>query len=419
MEHIEEKSIITQRFCQPPLQRITVEEAVELMTGLAARVQDQESVLLTQSLGRILSRDITAEFDNPPFPRSAIDGYACRWEDTRGALEGAPVYLKVKGEIDAGHSARIQVKSGEAVRIMTGAPVPQGCDCCIRQEDTDYGETTVEIRRAAKCWENYCFQGEDFKKGSLMLPAGRKLGYVEIGILASLGRRNVPVVRRPSVAIVTTGDEVVLPGEPLGEGKIYNSNLFLLNARMMEFGITPFRTKVVADDPVKLAKTLTELTGRADLIITTGGVSVGKKDIVHEALGIAGADQIFWRVQLKPGTPTIFSMLDQAPVVSLSGNPFGALANFELLIRPVLAKMSGDPSLLPKRREAVMADPFPKASPGRRFIRGIYEDGYVHMPRGLHSSGVLASMEGCNCMVDIEAGTMELKAGDRVNVVVL
>lgn len=389
------------------------------MTGLVAPMEDRESVLLTQSLGRILGRDITAEFDNPPFPRSAVDGYACRWEDTQGASEAAPVRLKVKGEIDAGHSARIQVKSGEAVRIMTGAPVPQGCDCCVRQEDTDYGETVVKIRRAAKCWENYCFQGEDFKKGSRMLPAGRKLGYVEIGILASLGCRNVPVIRRPSVAIVTTGDEVVLPGETLGEGKIYNSNLFLLNARLMEFGITPFRTKVVADDPVKLAGTLAELTGRADLIITTGGVSVGKKDIVHEALEMAGAEQIFWRVQLKPGTPTIFSLLNKVPVVSLSGNPFGALANFELLIRPALWKLTGDQSLLPKRREAVMADPFLKASPGRRFIRGIYEDGYVHMPEGLHSSGVLASMYGCNCMVDIAAGTPQLQAGSRVDVVLL
>lgn len=419
MEHIIERPAIPSPAQPGELERITTEEAVRLMTGLTSAIRGAETAALSQCLGRTLARDITAGFDNPPFPRSAIDGYACHWEDTVPASHSTPVSLRVLEEIDAGHYSHTSVCRGEAVRIMTGAPIPRGCDCCIRQEDTDYGETDVAVFRNVKCWENYCFKGEDFKKGTLMIPAGRKLGYVETGILASLGLKDVPVIRTPRVALITTGDEVILPGDMLSEGKIYNSNLFLLNARLMELGITPVCTGMIPDRPDQLAGALTGLSANADLIITTGGVSVGKKDIVRTSLNMAGARGIFWRVQLKPGSPTVFSILNHVPVVSLSGNPFGALANFELLIRPMLSKMTGDPSLTAVRTRAVMDDPFPKASMGRRFVRGHYEDGHIRLPQGLHSSGVLSTMYGCNCMVDIPAGTPCLNTGDVVDVVLL
>lgn len=419
MERIIEKHSVPAPAHPGALESITKEEAIRLMTGLTCAIRDSETTALDRCLGRILARDITAGFDNPPFHRSAIDGYACHWEDTVPASPDTPVSLHVLEEIDAGHYSHINVGRGEAVRIMTGAPIPRGCDCCVRQEDTDYGGTDVTIRRSVKCWENYCFKGEDFKKGTLMIPAGRKLGYVETGILASLGLNRIPVIRMPRVALVTTGDEVILPGDILPEGKIYNSNLFLLNARLMELGIPPVHTGTVPDKPEELAGVLEGLSAHTDLIITTGGVSVGNKDIVRTSLGMAGAGEIFWRIRLKPGSPTVFSILNQVPVVSLSGNPFGALANFELLIRPMLSRMTGDPSLTARRTQAVMDSPFPKASNSRRFVRGHYEDGHIRLPQGLHSSGVLSSMYGCNCMADIPAGTPGLNTGDVVDVVLL
>ena len=252
-----------------------------------------------------------------------------------------------------------------------------------------------------------------------MIEKGTKLGYVEQAILASMGCAKVPVYKMPRIALLTTGDEVTTPGSELLPGKIYNSNQTMIAARMNEFGIRPVIIETIKDDPDVMAERLKEIAPDVDVVITTGGVSVGKKDIMHGALPKIGAERIFWRVMLKPGTPTIFSVYKGLPIISLSGNPFGAMANFELLVRPMLAKMMQDPSILPIRLQSKMADPFPKASRGRRFIRGIWKEGRVYMPDGLHSSGVLSSLQGCNCMVDIKPGTDKLSEGDEVEIVLI
>lgn len=407
------------KFQQATLERISVEEAIRLMVSSITPITKTEEISILEANGRILSHSITASFDNPPFHRAAMDGYACHFEDIQHASKETPITLHVLEEIDAGHYSEQTIPSGCAVRIMTGAPIPDGCDCCVRQEDTDYGETVVSIYRSAKQFENYCFAGEDFKKGTTMLQAGQKLSYVEIGILASLGHATVSVFRKPNIALFTTGDEVILPGTPLMNGKIYNSNLYFLQARLKELSFDIYEMGIIPDNPQELAQRFLTLAPSCDLIITTGGVSVGKKDIVHEAVQLCQADKIFWKVLLKPGTPTIFSILHGTPIVSLTGNPFGALANFELLIRPMLATFTSDASLYNRRTTATMNDVFPKESKNRRFIRGIYENGFVSLPKGLHSSGVFSSMSGCNCMIDIPAGTPSLKVGDMVSVVLL
>ena len=389
-------------------------------------INETEEVELNKAGGRILAQDMVAEFNNPPFDRSPVDGYACKAEDLAGASSEHPVKLKVMEEIDAGQYSERVVESGQAVRIMTGAAIPKGCDCCIFQEDTDYGEETVEIYREVKQWDNYCFAGEDFKKGTTLLKKGTHIGYVEAAVLAGMGAAKVPVYRRPKVVLLTTGDEVVEPGNPLPAGKIYNSNMTMLSARMMELGIEPFYMEAVKDNPQVMAEKIKEIAEQADMIITTGGVSVGKKDIMHESIRLIDAERIFWRVNMKPGMPTLFSVYENAsggkvPVISLSGNPFGVAVTIELLIRPALEKMMQNPAIGLKEVTVVMADDFMKGIKGRRFIRAYWENGRFHLPNGLHSNGVLSSMAGCNCLIDTK--TMEdkesksLKTGDKVSAV--
>ena len=194
------------------MENLTVEEALEQLLSHTEVIQETETVSLLKSKGRILAEDIKAELDNPPFDRSPIDGYACKAEDLAGASLSTPVCLKVTREVDAGDYSEETVKKGEGVRIMTGAAVPAGCDCCVRQEDTDYGEDTVQIYKEHKQWENYCFRGDDFKKGTVMLQKGTRIDFIETGILASMGVAEVTVRRRPRVAILTTGDEVIVQG---------------------------------------------------------------------------------------------------------------------------------------------------------------------------------------------------------------
>ena len=408
------------------MEGISVEQAMEQILQYTPVINETEEVELNKAGGRILAQDMVAEFNNPPFDRSPVDGYACKAEDLAGASSEHPVKLKVMEEIDAGQYSEKVVESGQAVRIMTGAAIPKGCDCCIFQEDTDYGEETVEIYREVKQWDNYCFAGEDFKKGTTLLKKGTHIGYVEAAVLAGMGAAKVPVYRRPKVVLLTTGDEVVEPGNPLPAGKIYNSNMTMLSARMMELGIEPFYMEAVKDNPQVMAEKIKEIAEQADMIITTGGVSVGKKDIMHESIRLIDAERIFWRVNMKPGMPTLFSVYENAsggkvPVISLSGNPFGVAVTIELLIRPALEKMMQNPAIGLKEVTGVMADDFVKGIKGRRFIRAYWENGRFHLPNGLHSNGVLSSMAGCNCLIDTK--TMEdkecksLKTGDKVSAV--
>jgi molybdopterin molybdotransferase len=407
---------------------ISVEQAMEQILQYTPVINETEEVELNKAGGRILAQDMVAEFNNPPFDRSPVDGYACKAEDLAGASPEHPVRLKVMEEIDAGQYSERVVEHGQAVRIMTGAAIPKGCDCCIYQERTDYGEDFVEIYTEQKQWDNYCFAGEDFKKGTTLLKKGTHIGCVEAAVMAGMGAAKAPVYRRPKVVLLTTGDEVVEPGNPLPAGKIYNSNMTMLSSRMRELGMEPFYMEAVKDDPQIMSERLKEAAKQADMIITTGGVSVGKKDIMHESLGRINAERIFWRVKMKPGMPTLFSVYEsepgrKVPVISLSGNPFGVAVGVELLIRPALEKMMQNPAIGLKEVAGVMTDDFVKGIKGRRFIRAYWERGEFHLPNGLHSNGVLSSMAGCNCLIDTK--TMEdkesksLKTGDKVSAILL
>lgn len=401
------------------LEKITLQQAVEVVLDHCTTIKESEEVGLWEARGRILAKDIVADMDQPPFDRSPLDGYAVRGEDIKNATKTSPVILKVIDEVTAGHRSNAVVGEREAIRIMTGAPIPEGANCIVKQEDTDYGMENVSIYNSVRPFDNYCYQGEDYKIGQKLIREGSALGSIEIGTLASLGKTKVSVKRLPRIGVMTTGDEIILPGKKLSEGKIYDSNLYTVATRLMEFGIKPICQMEVGDYPETAAESIKELAKTADLIITTGGVSVGKKDIMHDVIELLGAKKLFWRVQLKPGSPMICAVYENTLMICLSGNPFGVVANMELLVRPALAKLMGDESLVPKRVRAVLEADFIKSSNVTRYVKAVYQEGRVSFPTNLHSSGILSSMIGCNCLVEVLPNKAPIQKGEEVWVILL
>lgn len=398
--------------------RIELEEARALMAE-SVRPLGVEQISRQEALGRTLAEDVTAPLDQPPFDRSPLDGYALRSADLTGASPEHPVSLRVVETVYAGGVPSRVLGPGEAIRIMTGAMLPRGCDCVLQHERTDNGLEQVQIYAALSPHDNYCDRGEDYRTGEVLLPAGTVVDAAAVGVLASAGLSSVPVRRRPVVRVLSTGDEVVSPDlHPLPAGKIYGSNQELLTARLRELGVSDVKGLLIGDDPREVADTMAQLLGECDLLITTGGVSAGDKDIFHEALPLLGAERVFWKVNLKPGTPAMYSLWQGQPILSLSGNPFAAAATFELLARPLLAALTGESRFSLRSRTAVVEGSFPKASPGRRFLRGFYQEGRVSLT-GKNDSGMLASLVGCNCLVDLPAGSPPVQEGQTVTVLLL
>ncbi|MCB7522119.1 molybdopterin molybdotransferase MoeA [[Clostridium] hylemonae] len=398
---------------------VTLEEAQRILNAHVKQTEGTKECSLSEALGRRIGEDLAARTDQPPFPRSPLDGYAVRAGDIRGACAQNPAVLNVAGELPAGVPAVQSLGPGQAVRIMTGAPIPEGADAVIRQEDTDYGEEKVQIYRSVKPCENICFQGEDYRAGTHVIRNGERMDAVNIALAAGMGYERVRVKKKPAVAVLTTGSELQEPGRPLKPGAVYDSNRYLVEARLREWGITPFYAGRIEDDAGKAAGCLAGISKEADLIITTGGVSVGRMDIMHDVIERLGAERLFWRVKLKPGSPAMASVYEGAVIISLSGNPFGAAAGMELLVRPALYHMTGDSALAPVRQQAVMENGFPKKSGSRRFVRAVWASGMVRVPEGSHSSGSLSSMKGCNCLIDIPAGNEGLCKGDSVWIILL
>ena len=398
---------------------IELELAIELICDSVKSINDIEEVSIEKARGRIIGEDIIAPINQPPFDRSPLDGYALRSEDITGASKKNPIKLKVIDEVCAGGYTHKEVGKNETIRIMTGAKIPKGCDCVIRQESTDYGMETVEIYQEVKHHQNYCFEGEDITKGSKLINLGEKLSYIHIGIIASMGYEKVKVIRRPKVALISTGDEVICGGKPLTEGKIYDSNRRMIASRLEELGCEVVVAEVMGDDENLIANEIKEIIKNVDVVFTTGGVSVGKKDIMHQVIKILDTKRVFWRVNMKPGTPAIYALYENKPLLCLSGNPFAAIATFELMGKQLLYKLGQDPDLKEVRKEAVLQDEFLKESRVRRLIRATYDEGKVYLPKGGHSSGMLGSMIGCNCLIDIKPGTPKLDKGEKVQVVLL
>lgn len=394
--------------------RISLEQALNILMDHVTHGKTERKTL-EDCLGLVLSEDVYALLDMPPFSRSAQDGYALCSKDSIGATGENPVKLKVTGKIYAGDHLDVQVRPGEAVRIMTGAMVPAGADCVLRQEDTDEGEDVVQIYKEVEPGCSICFKGEEYKKGHTLLHEGTKIDAAALAVASGNGIMELPVYRRVKAAVVSSGSEVVEPGTPLTPGKIYNTNTVYMKARLHQLGAQVMMSRTVGDELEIMEDALKEAANQAELVITTGGVSVGQKDLTEEALFSIGAEILFHGIAIKPGMPTLAAEKDGVLFIGLSGNPFSAAIPFEMFVREILSLKMGDPDLKLRRETLTAVTGFSKNSRRRRFLRGKAEGKEVWLP-DQQANGQMRSMVGCNCLIEIPAGSGPVKAGDKVEV---
>jgi molybdopterin molybdotransferase len=406
---------------------ISVDEALEYVLKHFEPLEPEEVEIL-DALDRVLAEDVYSDMDIPPFDNSAMDGYAVRAADTVAASSEAPVTLRVIADLAAGYTTDLIVEPGTAIRIMTGAPLPAGADAVVRFEETSEGlsgheraDNRIEVLSQVVVGENVRPAGEDIRKGELVLAEGTILRPQEIGVLASLGRARVRVIRRPRVAILATGDELIAIDEPLSPGKIRNSNEYSNAALVRRYGGVPVRLGIARDDVNELTAKIREgLAQKVDLFLTSAGVSVGDYDVVKDVLGAEG-EVHFWQVRMKPGKPLAFGEIQGVPLLGLPGNPVSAMVSFEQFARPAILKMLGRTRLHKSTVEAVLEEDV--ESSGRRdFKRAMItkRDGdYYASVTGPQGSGVLTSMVKANGLAIIPEGIRQMKAGERVAVQML
>ena len=379
-----------------------------------------ERVALADALGRCLAEPVVAPADIPARDNTAMDGYAVRAADVDGATDASPIRLDVVETLAAGYVARSRVEPGTAIRIMTGAPIPDGADAVVIVERTSTEGDEVVVRRGVREGENIRRRGEDVRVGETILGPGTPLGAGEVGLLASVGRGYVRVGRRPTVAIVSTGDELVDVDETPGPGQLVNSNAFSLAALAREAGAIPVVLPIVRDALDATTEAL-ERAAAADAVVASGGVSVGEFDYVKAALDALGAELRFWRVAMKPGKPVVFASLRGRPFFGLPGNPVSCMVGFHLFVWPALRQMAGFPPerLARPRVEAVLANDVRSKGDRPNYQRAVvaWRDGRLEArTKPAQGSGVLSSMVAANGLVLVPAGTTEIPAGTRVEV---
>ena len=371
---------------------------------------------LLDALGLVLAEDIAADRDVPPFRNSAMDGYAVRGDD----VASAPVELRVVGEVAAGGFPDRAVGPGEAMRIMTGAPMPDGTDTVVRVEDTDNASDVVTIAAATPKGIAVRQAGEDLKRGERVLEAGTVLRAAEIGLLASVGRARVRVRKRARVAVFSTGDEIVELDAPLERGQIRDSNRYTLASAVRAAGAEPWVRGIVRDSPDALRSAFGEAIA-ADAIVTSGGVSVGDHDHLKPVLSELGTID-FWAIAIRPGRPVAFGELKdgdrRVPIFGLPGNTVSALLTFEIFVRPALLRMQGRENVARPRTKARLAEPVDKPDFLRVFARGIHDPdaGTVRLT-GPQGSGILRSMSLANCLIDLPVGLTRIEKGELVDVI--
>lgn len=417
---------------------LSVEEALEKILN-EVDVLEEETVPILDSLGQVLAEDIKSDIDVPPLDNSAMDGYAVISADTRGASEDSPRLLKVIDTVMAGDISREKVVSGTAVRIMTGAPVPRGADSVVQFENTDddkhketgsSGPTAgVGILAESTPGLNIRRAGESIARGSVVLKKGTVIRPSEIGMLASLGYSRVRVIRRPVVAILSTGNELVEIDSPLSEGKLYNSNSYSIASLVKRSGAIPKMLGIARDEEEDLVNKL-KLAQDADILLTTGGVSMGDYDMVKDILARDG-DMVFWKVRVKPGKPLAFGKIKGTgrdgkprviPHLGLPGNTVSCMVSFELFVRPALLKMMGKKNIAKPTVEAIMEENI-KNNAGRRvYDRAVIEkrDGHYYARlTGPQGSGILSSMSMANGLVMIPEDRKEVRKGEAVQALML
>jgi len=376
-----------------------------------------EPVDLARLVGRVLGEEICAPIDLPRWDNSEMDGFAVRADDCQPLAQ-----LKVAGYIPAGATADgVTVEPGTAVRIMTGAPIPAGCDAIVPIENTDGGRATVTLHQAVQHGDFIRFRGSDIAVGEILLTAGSVLRPADINLLAAFSLTTAQVVRRPIVAILSTGDELVAPGEPLGAGKIVDSNAYSLAAAVSEIGAIPQILGIARDNRESLREKISAGL-KADVLMTSAGVSAGDRDLVRKILEQSGIRQLFWKVAIKPGGPTAFGLNGDKPVFSVPGNPVSSMIAFEELIRPALLKMMGHQEIFRPQVLARVKGSLRNETNKTRFLRVKVKetaDGLVAESAGDQNTGILSTMIRANAIAVLPAEQTELLEGKQVEVQLL
>ncbi len=399
-------------------QFVTAEVALEIILS-AVREKGNETVRLSEAYGRVLYDDVRADADVPPLDNSAMDGFALRFEETAEACRDRPVRFRIVGEIRAGEmNADMEVLPHTAIRIMTGAPVPQGANAVIPVEKTEIDERNTEIFvfQQLKKHENIRFAGEDIRVGESVLQKGTRLGSADLGMLAAVNRETVVVYARPRVAIISTGDEIVEVGEELGYGQIRNSNAYTLQAEVMRYnGIATYLG--IAHDEPRVTKEIFERGLEHDIVISTGGVSLGEYDFVKNVLEELGVTIAIGSIRMKPGKPTTFGTTDDTLFFGLPGNPVSTMVSFVEFVRPAILKMSGA-SKLKKPEIPAIAENDIGTRPGRKeYIRGNYfiKNNQIYVTTtGPQGSGILRSMSQADCLILLPEESAGVRAGEHV-----
>ena len=377
-------------------------------------------VTLVDARGCVLAEDVTAPWPLPPFDNASMDGYAVKASDLLAASDGKPVTLRVIDDVPAGYRASVELREGAAIRIMTGAPLPEGAEAVVPLEWTDSGMPEVKVTRSVSRGAHVRRRGDDVALGEVVATAGTVLGPREIALLAAVGRGRVSVHPQPRVVIISTGSELVEPGQPLSPGLITDSNGVTIAAAVQEAGAIAYRVGPLVDDAPTLLAALEDQLVRADLIVTTGGVSAGAYDTVKAVLSRLGTVE-FTKVAMQPGMPQGHGTLgpDLTPIFTLPGNPVSAYVSFEVFVRPVLRRMLGHDRIYRPVVRAVLAEPLASPLGKRQFARGqlAVEDGrYVVRPAGGQGSHMLGALAKANALVVVPEDVTEVKVGTAVAV---
>jgi len=400
----------------------SVDQHLADLLGAVAPIAPLDLQLL-DAHGCILAESVVADVDLPRFDNSAVDGYAVRLADVESASGSTPVQLPVVGDIAAGSRPTYTVQPGMSVRIMTGAPVPPGAEAVVPLEWTDGGIASVTITRAPRAGNSVRRQGEDVKTGQTVLEAGTRLGPGQLGLLAAVGRDRVVVRPRPRVVIISTGSELVEPGSATEPGQIHESNSYLLTTAAREAGALAFRVGIVPDDDKSLMNAIEDQLIRADLVLTSGGVSVGAYDVVKEVLSRLGTVR-FDRVAMQPGKPQGFGTVgpDSTPIITLPGNPVSSYVSFEVFVRPVIRRMLG---VEPLHRPVVRAsclEPLTSQRGKRQYLRAwldVAEGRYVVRPVGGPGSHLVRGLAHANALLVVPEDVTDVPEGGPVEVMVL
>lgn len=393
---------------------VPIQSAISKMLKQVTAVLESEQIVLEDALGRVLAKDLISTINVPPCDNSAMDGYVMRCEDLTNSKQ-----LKLVGTALAGKPYKEALKSGQCVRIMTGAVIPAGADSVVMQENTEVEGDSVIFNQIPKFANSVRKAGEDIQQGQIVVPKGTKMTAAHLALIASVGIAEVAVTRLIKVGLIATGDELTVPGQPLSEGAIYESNRYALTALLNAFPVTLFDFGIVKDDKMDLKAVFEQAGSHCDLVLSCGGVSVGDADYVKEILHDTGTIN-FWKVAIKPGKPFAFGQLGNAWFCGLPGNPVSSYVTFQQLVTPVLEKLSGQ-AYVPTAHFVAKAGCLIRKRPGRAdYQRGIfYRDENAELwvkPNGNQGSGIMSSIANANCYIVLDQDAADIQPGMPVKI---